>query len=391
MPALTDLSDNSAVRESQVGKLRQKKGLPNPDKLPAGNPRNWRRKRSSKAAHAFTKLSSFLLGSLVLSLLLNSTIWSGPGNALDLKTWTSGSGWLNSLWVDLGAKWDAATRDREFSSNPSRSESTANLDTADNTTSGLLLISINGAFASEYLDGPAVVVYLNAKNDSDTWQTFNPFMELHDADGWAQESVNWVSDTETCRQGPFQLIRPGETHTFTFCWKVTAVQDFSLNIAQPIDETLYLGDSYPPILIPLPASSIEKTPVKPTPIDLPDSRLGSLGSSIVVDEIKVTLNEARQEGDFHILDLTFENLTDENVTPLAYECLDSTGSHICGTESTSNLDLKGDPPFISMRPRARVRFEIALDAVGPLEVRFFHYNDYPDTYPKLHFEAFYID
>lgn len=93
MSDFTSLSTDGAKREKEIHKLKESKGLVN---KPHRNIRKVRYRLASGQRSWLRNLIAFLVGSLVLSVVTNSTIWSSPGNPLDVRTWVENFGELTS-------------------------------------------------------------------------------------------------------------------------------------------------------------------------------------------------------------------------------------------------------------------------------------------------------
>lgn len=103
MSDFTSLSADDAKREKEIHKLKESQGLaPRPHK----NIRRVRYGLGSRGNTAIKRLFVFAASSLVLSVALNSTIWSSPGNPLDIKTWLQGA---NPIWSTAESVLDSGS------------------------------------------------------------------------------------------------------------------------------------------------------------------------------------------------------------------------------------------------------------------------------------------
>jgi len=86
MAEFTSLDSSVDIRERQVKKLKKSQGI---YKKPHRNIRRVRYGNSSRGGGSLVRsLGIFLAGSAILSVALNSTVWSSPGNPLDLGNYT---------------------------------------------------------------------------------------------------------------------------------------------------------------------------------------------------------------------------------------------------------------------------------------------------------------
>lgn len=103
MSDFTSLSADGARREKEFHQLKKSQSLAT---KPHKNIRRLRYGLGSRGNSALKSLFVFAASSLVLSVVLNSTIWSSPGNPFDIKTWLQGASPISSSaggLLDAGA------------------------------------------------------------------------------------------------------------------------------------------------------------------------------------------------------------------------------------------------------------------------------------------------
>jgi hypothetical protein len=93
MSDFTSLSADGARREREIHQLKKSQGLAT---KPHTNIRRTRYGLVSRGNTALRSLFLFAASTLVLSVVLNSTIWSSPGNPLDIRTWLQGDNPISS-------------------------------------------------------------------------------------------------------------------------------------------------------------------------------------------------------------------------------------------------------------------------------------------------------
>jgi hypothetical protein len=98
MNDFTSLSADGARREKEIRQLKKSQGLPT---KPSKNIRRIRYRLGSGGNGALRSLFVFVASSLVLSVVLNSTIWSSPGNRLDIRTWFQGANAISSTAEEI--------------------------------------------------------------------------------------------------------------------------------------------------------------------------------------------------------------------------------------------------------------------------------------------------
>lgn len=98
MSDFTSLSAEGAKREKEIHQLKKSQGLAT---KPHKNIRRIRYGLGWRRNSALKRLFVFATSSLVLSVALNSTIWSSPGNPLDIKTWLQGDNPISSAAEDI--------------------------------------------------------------------------------------------------------------------------------------------------------------------------------------------------------------------------------------------------------------------------------------------------
>lgn len=344
MHDFTPLDSKQASRERQVKKLKKSRGV-------YRKPRRTTRRASyrlgsMKPNNLLRSVGTFVVGSLVLSVILNSTVWAGPGNPLDLRNFQA--------WFNFG-QYETTFNADEFP-----------VDITD-VNSGFEVALDSVFLHAPYLDYEfELVINLEAKNISGTYQqgSLTPLdVRLFDDDNWELQRC-----VVTPRNGRGTLF-PGETQQITECFQVEGIADFRL--------------LYGSMTFQIAAEDIQQGEPRFSPSDKPDKSLPGTRIEVVSHPYAITINESARDGRFGSMSISFKNLSDEAVPFPSGEALFSDGSR------TSGLDLRSKVPGGSYDIPAGETIQISASIRPPddlpFELRLFTFTYNSGTWvPEVH-------
>lgn len=338
MHDFTPLDSKQASRERQVKKLKKSKGVYRKPR------RNIRRVRyslgSMKRNSAIRSLGTFVVGSLILSVILNSTVWAGPGNPLDVRNFRE--------WFNLGESGASLNVD-EFP-----------VDITD-VNSGYE-VQLDSVFLhAPYVDYRLqLVINLEAKNTSGTYKTElrKPFdVRLFDDENWEQQECVGLT-----RNGGGTLL-PGETQQITECFQVEGIDNFRL--------------LYGSMTFQIAAEDIQQNEPQFSPNDKPDPSLPGTLTEVLSYPYAITINEASRDGNFGSMSISFKNLSDEAVPFPSEEALFSDGSRASSFGIRSRVP--GGSYDIPAGETIQIDASFGPPEDLPFELRFFIFTYSSDT------------
>ena len=366
MSDFTALDSSDAVRERQVKKLKQSKGV---FKAPQRNIRRVRYSNSLRGRGSLARsIASFVFGSAVLSVILHSTVWSSPGNPLDVRNWPSlfdesveqiGFGFVDKGLPIVGwgentsSVYDLALSNAHYSVNQEMDFTEAN-KTKEVAT---LILRFNVKNVSNALAYPTI-----------------SRGELFDSEDWGYESRDSYQvdgDFVKCPEeeevdigvGWSFWVTPGETYHFTQCFLVESLSDFTFI------------SSGREVAIPKELIQIEKPKLQV--VNEPNQSLPRAGEKQTLGNLTVKLNEisrGREPFDYVQFDVT---VTNNGTAPLSLPILNGVSSSGKRFNISSGEDLPGDKgapslffgqlePGMSHRYKSSIELPINQD----LELRF---------------------
>jgi len=364
MSDFTSLDSSTAVRERQVKKLKKAQGI---YKRPRRNIRRVRYRNSYRSSTGlFRSILSFVIGSAILSIALNSTVWSHPDNPLDVRTWPSYFDDLTSeLNLNLGNRglplsgWgETSVDDFELS-----------LESAHFTVNK----GIDYFESSEVQDLATLVLRFNVKNNSNglVYPSIHSGA-LFDFEAWEYGAIDGYQigdDYMPCPQeidisiGWSYWVTPGETYQFTKCYRVKELSSFR-----------FISNGHE-VNIPQEEISLEKPPS--AVVDSPSAELPKAGATQRLGNLEVKLNSAsrgREPFEYVQFDVT---ITNAGNSPLSLPILNGLTSDGRRFDISRGAEAPGDRGemtqyFSQLAPGMSHRYisSIKLSSDQALELRF---------------------